>query len=99
MPAWSRRARQLRGGSVEVMNRFVLRALALMAAGWTMSAQAADLNYGSRAPYTVNQPRNAYSWAGPYRGGNLGYAWGSVDHNLTEPSCFACHVHTASNSQ
>ena len=42
------------------MSRFVLRALALMAAGGTMPAQAADLNY-SRAPYTVNQPLNAYS--------------------------------------
>ena len=70
------------------MSRFVLRALALIAAGWTMSAQAADLNYGSRAPYTVNQPLNAYSWAGPYLGGNLGYAWGSVDNNPTKPSGF-----------
>ena len=71
------------------MSRFILRALALMAAGWTMSAQAADLNYGSRAPYTVNQPPNAYSWAGPYLGGNLGYVWGSVDNNLAKPSGFA----------
>jgi len=71
------------------MSRFVLRALALMAAGWTMSAQAADLNYGSRAPLTVNQPLNAFSWAGPYLGGNLGYAWGSVDNNPTKPSGFA----------
>src|SRR5258708_35805987 len=74
------------------MSRFVLRALALMAASWTMSAQAADLNYGSRAPYTVNQPLNAYSWAGPYLGGNLGYAWGSVDNNLTKPSGFAVGI-------
>jgi outer membrane immunogenic protein len=85
MPALSRLSRQLRGG-VCVMSRFVLRALALIAAGWAMSAQAADLNYGSRAPYTVNQPLNAYSWAGPYLGANLGYAWGSVDNNLTKPS-------------
>ena len=68
------------------MIRFVFRIVALIAAGWTMSAQAADLNYGSRAPYTVNQPLNAYSWAGPYIGGNLGYAWGSVDNNPTKPS-------------
>ena len=40
------------------MSRFVLGAAALIAAGWTMSANAADL-YGSRAPYTVNQPLNA----------------------------------------
>ena len=68
------------------MSRIVLGAAALIAAGWTASAQAADLPYGSRGPYTVNQPLNAYSWAGPYLGGNLGYAWGSVDNNLTKPT-------------
>jgi outer membrane immunogenic protein len=68
------------------MIRSIFRILALVAAGWAVSAQAADMNYGSRAPYTVNQPLNAYSWAGPYIGGNLGYAWGSVDNNPTKPS-------------
>ncbi len=68
------------------MSRIVLGAAAMLAAGLTVTAQAADLPYGSRAPYTVNQPLNAYSWAGPYLGGNLGYAWGSVDNNLTQPS-------------
>ncbi len=66
------------------MNRFVLGTAALIAAGWAASAQAADF-YGSRAPYTVNQPLNAYSWAGPYLGGNIGYAWGSVDRSPTDP--------------
>ena len=46
-------------------------------------AQAADLSY--RYPYTVNQPLNAFSWAGPYLGGNLGYAWGSVQNSPTKP--------------
>src|ERR1700737_720093 len=68
------------------MRRFLLRALALIALGWTASAQGADVPYGSREPYTVNQPLNIYSWAGPYLGANLGYAWGSVDHNQTKPS-------------
>src|ERR1700682_5599610 len=81
------------------MSRFVFRALALMTAGWTMSAQAADLNDGPRAPYTVNQQLNAYSWAGPYLGGNLGYAWGSVDNNLTKPSGFAGGVQAGYNWQ
>ena len=73
------------------MSRCVSRALtliasggALIAAGWPLSAQAADLSY--KAPYTVNQPLNAYSWAGPYLGANLGYNWGSVDNNPTNPS-------------
>ena len=81
------------------MSKSVLRALALIAAAWTMSAQAADLNYGSRAPYTVNQPLNAYSWAGPYLGGNIGYGWGSVDNNPTKPSGFAGGVQAGYNWQ
>ena len=56
--------------------------------GFAASAQAADM-YAPRAPYTVNQPLNAYSWAGPYIGGNLGYEWGSVSNNPTRPSGFA----------
>ena len=68
------------------MTRLVLRVLALIVAGWTTSAASADLNYAPRGPYTVNQPLNAYSWAGPYLGGNLGYAWGSVDNSLTKPN-------------
>jgi outer membrane immunogenic protein len=74
-------------------------AAALMTAGLTVSAQAADLPYGSRAPYTVNQPLNAYSWAGPYLGGNIGYAWGSIDNNPTKPSGFAGGVQAGYNWQ
>jgi len=81
------------------MSRIVLRAVALIAAVWTVSAQAADLPYGSRAPYTVNQPLNVYSWAGPYLGGNLGYAWGSVSNNRTSPSGFAGGVQAGYNWQ
>jgi outer membrane immunogenic protein len=74
-------------------------AAALMTAGLTVSAQAADIPYGSRAPYTVNQPLNAYSWAGPYLGGNIGYAWGSVDNNPTRPSGFVGGVQGGYNWQ
>jgi outer membrane immunogenic protein len=81
------------------MTRIVLGAVALAALGWTVSAQAADLPYGSRAPYTVNQPLNVYSWAGPYLGANLGYAWGSVDNNVTKPSGFAGGVQGGYNWQ
>src|SRR3954469_10601405 len=81
------------------MSKFVLRALVLVGASWAVSAQAADINYGSRAPYTVNQPLNAYSWAGPYLGGNLGYAWGSVDNNLTKPSGFVGGIQAGYNWQ
>jgi len=68
------------------MSRIALGAVALISA--VSSVQAADLPYESRAPYTVNQPLNVYSWAGPYLGGNLGWNWGSVDNNPTRPSGF-----------
>src|SRR3979490_2419182 len=70
------------------MTRFALGVGARIAVASATSAEAADMNYGSRAPYTVNQPLNAYSWAGPYLGGNLGYEWGSVSNNPTKPSGF-----------
>ena len=79
------------------MSRFVWGAMALIAAGWTMSAQAADL-YGSR--YTVNQTLlRPDSWAGPYLGGTLGYAWGSVANNPTKPSGVAGGVQAGYNWQ
>ena len=43
------------------MKRLVVGAAVLVAAGWTASAEAADLSYKQRTPYTVNQPLNAYS--------------------------------------
>src|SRR3954452_25354558 len=70
-------------------------AIAAALAGLTASAQAADIPYGSRAPYTVNQPLNAYSWAGPYLGGNIGYAWGRVDNNTARTSGFVCSLQGA----
>ncbi len=81
------------------MSRIVLGTVALAALGSTATVQAADLSYGSRAPYTVNQPLNVFSWAGPYLGGNLGWAWGSVDNNLTKPSGFAGGVQGGYNWQ
>ena len=62
---------------------FVLAVLALI--GAVTKAQAADI-YGSRGPYTVQQPLNVYSWAGPYVGVNLGYAWGDITHSIASPS-------------
>jgi outer membrane immunogenic protein len=81
------------------MKRFVVGAAALVAAGWAAQAEAADLNYGQRAPYTVNQPLNAYSWAGPYLGGNLGYEWGDVSNNPAKPSGFVGGVQGGYNFQ
>ena len=68
------------------MRRIALVTAASIAA--VSSVQAADLPYGPRGPYTVAQPLNMYSWAGPYLGGNIGWNWGSVDNNPTKPSGF-----------
>jgi outer membrane immunogenic protein len=81
------------------MSRIVLGAAAVMAVGLTGSAQSADLPYAPRAPYTVNQPLNMYSWAGPYLGGNIGYDWGTVDHNPTRPAGFVGGVQAGYNWQ
>jgi outer membrane immunogenic protein len=69
------------------MKKAILGAAAAATLGAMASAGAADLSY--RPPqqsFTVNQPLNAFSWAGPYLGGNLGYAWGSVSNSPTKPS-------------
>ena len=81
------------------MSRIAFALAAFMTACLTVSAQAADLPYAPRTPYTVNQPLNAYSWAGPYLGGNIGYAWGSVDNNATRPSGLAGGVQGGYNWQ
>jgi outer membrane immunogenic protein len=60
--------------------------LALLAAA--NGSQAADLG-ASRpyAPYAAPAPAYAaYNWMGPYIGANLGYQWGDVTHDATEPS-------------
>ncbi len=74
-------------------------AMAAAAFAVAMPAQAADWSYGARGPYTVSQPLNGYSWAGPYLGGNLGYNWGTVSNNPTRPSGFSGGVQIGYNVQ
>lgn len=69
------------------MSKCAFAAVAVLLAG-VVSAEAADLPYRSRQPYTVNQPLNGYSWAGPYLGGTLGYDWGNVSNSGAKPSGF-----------
>jgi len=80
------------------MSRFGWGTLALIAAGLTTSAQAADFNYG-RPAYTGNQLFDGFSWARPYLGVNLGYAWGSVANNPAKPSGFVGGVQAGYNWQ
>src|ERR1700731_4101298 len=92
-PRSARTAQRLSAVALESgMKGFVWGALGLALTGTlagTASARAADLSYGSRGPYTVNQPLNAYSWAGPYLGGNLGYGWGAGQNKTAQPPGFA----------
>jgi len=83
------------------MTKTRLAAAATVAAAITFAAPAgaADWSYGSRGPYTVNQPLNSYSWAGPYLGGNLGYNWGDVNNNPARPSGFAGGIQAGYNFQ
>jgi len=81
------------------MSRFAVAALALSAAGLTTPARAADF-YGSGAPLTVNDTLyRSDSWARPYLGVNLGYAWGSVANNPAKPSGFVGGVQAGYNWQ
>ncbi len=81
------------------MKSFATGVVALTFAGLAVSAKAADLPYAPRGPYTVNQPLNAYSWAGPYLGGNLGYDWGTVTNNPTKPSGIVAGIEGGYNFQ
>ena len=67
------------------MRNSFIAALALALVGLSVPARAADY-YGQRAPYTVQQPLNGYSWAGPYLGGAIGYQWGDISNHVAEPS-------------
>ncbi|MGP9812373.1 outer membrane protein [Rhodopseudomonas sp. NSM] len=81
------------------MRKLAMAAATVLAATGS-TAQAADMGYyRSQTPYTVNQPLNAFSWAGPYLGGNLGYAFGNVTNNITNPSGFSGGVQGGYNWQ
>jgi len=57
-------------------------ALTVAITGTAIAGDLAQPNYY----YTAPAPLSAYSWAGPYLGGNLGYEWGTVSNNPTKPS-------------
>jgi outer membrane immunogenic protein len=50
----------------------------------TGAAMAAD--FPASPYYTAPAPYSAYGWAGPYLGATLGYEWGQVSNNPTQPS-------------
>lgn len=65
----------------------------------TVSAQAADLPRGGYRPYGPPPVVAAYSWMGPYVGANLGYQWGEISNNPTEPSGIAGGLQAGYNFQ
>jgi outer membrane immunogenic protein len=75
----------------------IARAAALLVTVAGGAASAADLPHPSY--YTATAPLSAYSWTGPYLGGNLGYAWGTTSNNPTRPSGFAGGVEGGYNWQ
>jgi len=75
----------------------IARVAALLATIAAGAAAAADIPRPSY--YTAPAPLSAYSWTGPYLGGNLGYEWGTTSNNPTRPSGFAGGVEGGYNFQ
>jgi len=69
---------------MKTLQRTLFATMALAGAAFAAPALAADL-YPGPSNYTVQAPLGLYSWAGPYIGGNLGYQWGDISNNPTEP--------------
>jgi outer membrane immunogenic protein len=72
---------------MEVIMRSVVGATAISIALISSAASAADLGY-DQVPARANAS-SAYNWQGFYLGANLGYQWGKVTNNPTQPSGFA----------
>jgi outer membrane immunogenic protein len=73
-----------------------IAALGLLA-GMTQ-AQAADLQRGY-PQYAPPPPPPVYRWMGPYVGVNLGYQWGDVTNNPTQPAGIAGGIQAGYNWQ
>lgn len=77
------------------MKRKLLGAGVALLAG-AVAADAADL---TRRGYSRPYVAAAYSWMGPYLGGNIGYQWGDTSNNPTQPSGIAGGVQAGYNWQ
>jgi outer membrane immunogenic protein len=75
----------------------IARVAALLVTVAAGAAAAADLPRSSY--YTTPAPLSAYSWTGPYLGGNLGYEWAATSNNPTRPSGFAGGIEGGYNWQ
>jgi outer membrane immunogenic protein len=74
----------------------ILLMAASSATAMTSVATAADL----ASIYYGGPARNfAFTWAGPYAGGTLGYEWGTIDNNPTHPNGVAGGLEAGFNWQ
>jgi len=79
------------------MKTFFGAALLVATAAIAGPARAADLpaaNY-----YSAPAPLSGFNWMGPYLGANVGYEWGNVSHNPTNPSGIAGGIEAGYNWQ
>ena len=74
-----------------------LAGLALLATFGT--ARAADIPGAPRPYATPTSAYAAYSWMGPYIGGNVGYQWGDVTNSAAEPTGTALGLQAGYNWQ
>jgi outer membrane immunogenic protein len=72
--------------------------LAFMGAS-VVATPALAADFPASPYYTAPQAYSAYSWAGPYVGGTLGYEWGDVSNNPTRPSGVAGGIEGGFNWQ
>lgn len=73
------------------MRRLLIAVIAAVSSiALTQIASAADMPVKTPR-YAPPLPPPAYSWAGFYAGGNIGYSWGHTDASFTEPA-FCCGV-------
>jgi outer membrane immunogenic protein len=65
-----------------------------------LASNAADIRRSAPQPYyTAPAPVAAYSWSGPYLGGNIGYQWGYTTNNPTSPGGVAGGIQAGYNWQ
>ncbi|MGB7258097.1 MAG: outer membrane protein [Pseudolabrys sp.] len=64
------------------MRKTICAAAVMMAA----SGAAVAADFPPNAPYAPVVAPRYYNWVGAYAGANVGYQWGNVTNNLTNPS-------------
>ena len=81
------------------MSKKAIAAAGLAFLATMVAAQAADIPGISR-PYAAPAPAYAaYNWMGPYIGANLGYEWGGVTNDRSDPSGAALGAQVGYNLQ